>query len=182
VGHLDFANLGRHPGLTTGLVACYTESARICLSRRHRPPSTWTVEVWQDREVLYGVDWQPPSRREMKGYANADDATRDGAYAMALLAADVELGLVTHSRAETRTGCDWYLQPVAIEDQAAVDFDTVPLTRLEVSGISDDDRHQLIARVSRKLRQLMSVASQFPSAAAVVGFQSRTVLFRNLPI
>ena len=136
------------------------------------------MEVWRDNAVRYRVQWNEPTERERRAYCNTDDATRDGAYAMALAAAKSQLGLQAHSRSDRKTGCDWYLEP-ATESGDELNYDTPSLTRLEVSGIANDDRGALLRRVSRKLKQLRKASDSRDSLAAVIGFRSRTVLFRR---
>lgn len=177
---LEIANLHlRHPGIPPGLSLSYHEVAVVCLERHHTSPATWVVEVWQQREARYRVEWAQSTDTVRRGYANSDDATRDGAYALALSAADHELNLTAFLRSDTRTGCDWYLAPGG-GDGAELDLDSEGVVRLEVSGIDRDDRARLLARVSRKLDQLAAVASAMESIAGVVGFGSGTIMFRSL--
>ncbi|MFZ0128593.1 MAG: hypothetical protein WAL77_04130, partial [Candidatus Dormiibacterota bacterium] len=107
---LDIANLHlRHPGVPPGLSESYQEVASVCLQRHHTTPATWTVEVWKESDNLFRVEWAEPTEAMLRGYANSDDATRDGAYTMALSAVDEQLDLRAFLRSDTRTGCDWYL-------------------------------------------------------------------------
>ena len=58
---------------------------------------------------------------------NADDATRDGAYSLSLAAIESTLNLVAISRAETRSGADYYVgAPDAVNLEDAF--------RLQISG------------------------------------------------
>src|SRR5437588_8023307 len=92
----------RHPGLTPAVGQSYAEAASICLSRHHQPPVEFEVAQRPNGPAaLRGVTWLPPGARELAAWANADDATRDGAYAVALAALEAELGLLAVSRAET---------------------------------------------------------------------------------
>ena len=64
------------------------------------------------------VAWEPPDENCLRAWANHDDATRDGAYACAIAAAELSLGLYAISRAETLTGAEYYVAPLGqtIED------------------------------------------------------------------
>jgi len=53
------------------------------------------------------IDLAAAGARELAAWANADDATRDGAYAIALGALEAGFGLLATSRAETLTGADY---------------------------------------------------------------------------
>lgn len=176
---LEIAGLHlRHSGVPPGLSESYHEVARVCLQRHHVSPSRWIVEVWKASEGTYIVEWVEPTDAMRRGYANTDDATRDGAYTMALAAADQHLSLRTFLRSETRTGCDWYLVPADV-DPEGLDLDSEGVVRLEVSGIDRDTRENLLGRASRKLAQLTAVASELDSVTGVVGFHSGTILFRS---
>jgi hypothetical protein len=175
---LEFGDLHlRHPGVPAGLSESFREVTSVCLQRHHTSPTKWQVEVWKASDVQYLVEWTEPSDGMRRGYGNSDDATRDGAYAMALAAVEKALDLRAYSRSETRTGCDWYLaRPDLIPTE--FDLDVEGVVRLEVSGIDRDDREKVLARASRKLAQLAAVASALQSLTGVVGFRSGTVLFR----
>src|ERR1700674_2272041 len=89
---LEIADLHlRHAGVPPGLSESYHEVARVCLQRHHVSPCRWIVEVWKVSEDAYSVQWVAPTDAMQRGYANTDDATRDGAYTMALAAADRQL-------------------------------------------------------------------------------------------
>jgi hypothetical protein len=168
----------RHFGVPPGLSQSYYEVASVCLQRHHNSPCQWLVELWHSSEDTYSIEWSHPTDVMRRGYANSDDATRDGAYTMALAAADAHLKMRTFLRAETRTGCDWYLAPDDV-DPRGLDLDSDGVVRLEVSGIDRDTRETLLSRASRKLHQLAAVASELDSLTGVVGFRSGTILFRR---
>ena len=77
--------------------------------------------------------WEPPDERCRGAWANQDDATRDGAYACALAATELVLGLYAIHRAQTRTGADYYVAPL---NHASEDLEG--WYRLEVSGTNSD--------------------------------------------
>lgn len=127
----------RHPGLTPPLAASYSEGAAICLQRHHEhPPKDFKIEHETDhqRSLIATAMWTKPDERCFRAWANEDDATRDGAYGMALAAVEVADGLVAHRRAETLSGGDWYLVP---SGSGHDDLENSIL--FEVSGISISD-------------------------------------------
>ena len=84
----------------------------------------------------------------------------------------------TFLRAETRTGCDWYLAPDDV-DPRELDLDSVGVVRLEVSESTVTlERTCLVERVAN-WSQLAAVASELDSLTGVVGFRSGTILFRR---
>jgi len=101
----------RHVGLTKALAESYLEAARVTLDRHHKPPQEFIARN-NSTELKMVVNWKPPDARCRGAWANADDATRDGAYACAIAATELSLGLYTVRRAETLTGADYYVAPV----------------------------------------------------------------------
>jgi hypothetical protein len=80
-----------------------------------------------------------------------------------------ELGLVALSRAETRTGADYYVgQPEARDLEEAF--------RLEVSGVDQGHAADLRKRLSQKEEQARRGNSCLPAYASVVGFREASVL------
>jgi hypothetical protein len=92
---------------------------------------------------------------------------------VSIAAAEAELGLVAISRAETRTGADYYLSsPGAIDLEEAV--------RLEVSGNDRDGATVLKRRLREKCKQALDGESSLPAIASVVGFKETRILIRRV--
>lgn len=163
----------RHPGLTPALADCYQEAACVALSANHSPPQHFTLSKDDVRSNAL-VKWCPPDERTRGAWANRDDATRDGAYACALAAAELTAGLYAVRRAETLTGADYYVAPKGVE---AADFENC--IRLEVSGTQCDE-HEVRQRLRDKIRQARAGASKLPAIAAVVGFKSKWIELRSV--
>src|SRR5215471_8876420 len=142
----DMSN--RHRGLTRALAESYLEAARVSLDRHHEPPQEFAMHKspYAALEILaILVEWEPPDQRCREAWANQDDATRDGAYACALAATELSLGLYAVRRAETRTGADYYSAPL---NHAAEDLEEC--FRLEVSG-TNADAQEVRRRLSNKV-------------------------------
>ncbi len=122
---------------------------------------------------MRSLHWSQPDQRTLSAWANGDDATRDGAYAVSLAAVEADLGWVAVARAETLTGADYYLGPVGrIPDlESAV--------RLEVYGVDQGDEAAVKRRMTKKIRQLKAGSSSRPAMAAVVGFKAAVVVIRE---
>src|SRR5690349_8995415 len=90
-------------------------NAAVCMERHRGSPRMWLVQVDQNAPVDYLVTWLAPTPAQIRACANQDDATRDGAYALALAAVDIHLGYVALRRAEGRSGVDFYLIPEGAE-------------------------------------------------------------------
>lgn len=170
----EFCLSANHPGVTEHLSGAYSEAARVCLSRHHSSPVALDCSVSENRRTTE-VHWDSPSQRTRNAWANADDATRDGAYAIALLVMERELQLVAIARAETRTGADYYLAPIGQEH-----YDLERAFRLEVSGLDHGTEAQLDQRLRQKVVQAQRGSSNLPAFAAVVGF--RIAALRAVPV
>lgn len=106
-------------------------------------------------------------------WANRDDTTRDGAYAIALAATELLRGLVAIRRAETRTGADYYIAPVGQDLE-----DLEECLRLEVSG-TDLSGSKVKQRLREKLDQLFRGDSNLPALACVVGFRAQLIMIQT---
>ena len=165
----------RHPGLTEALSRAFAEAAMVCLFRHHEPPSQFDITVDSEQRLRL-VDWTNPDERTLAAWNNADDATRDGAYAMSLSAVESELGMVAIARAETKTGADYYMGPPG----ASLELDLDDAIRLEVSGVDRGSMVILNRRLREKITQARNGDSDLPALAAVVGFQSESILIASV--
>jgi hypothetical protein len=80
-----------------------------------------------------------------------------------------ELGLVAISRADTRTGADYYLG-------MPEDLDLEGAFRLEVSGVDQGDASVIRRRLKEKEAQARRGDSCLPAYACVVGFREASAL------
>jgi hypothetical protein len=163
----------RHPALTPSLAGSYFEAARICLDRHHTSPQEFDAEDNGQQSSVW-VEWIGTDARTQAAWANQDDATRDGAYALAIAATELLRGLVAVRRAETRTGADYY---IALPGQNVEDLENC--FRLEVSGTNSDT-----AEVSRRLRLKLEQArrgdSNLPAIAAIIGFRVKLIVLQTV--
>ena len=164
----------RHTGLTKAIADSYTEAASVCVDRHHQPPTEFDIET-RGSSATATVEWDPPSARVRRAWANDTDATEAGAYACALAAVELMHGLVAVHRAETLTGADYY---VACSGDSPDDLEDCQ--RLEVSGVDRGFRGVLERRLRAKLDQTAAGRSNLPALAGVVGFQARLIMFADL--
>jgi hypothetical protein len=165
----------RHRGLTRALAESYLEAARISLDRHHEPPQEFALHnsPYASLEILAVlVEWEPSDERCRGAWANQDDATRDGAYACAIAATELALGLYTVRRAETRTGADYYVAPLNHVSEDLEDW-----YRLEVSG-TNADAQEVRRRLGNKVRQAQHGQSTLPALAVVVGFRVKLIFIQ----
>lgn len=154
----------RHLGVTPALSSGYYEAACVCLDRHHAPPQEVTIIDNDDADIAE-ITWEASDQRTRNAWANRDDATEAGAYCLALANAEITRGLVAVSRAQGRTGVDYYLGPA---DSALEDLETS--VRLEVSGTDEGTLSTIKARLRQKREQAGRVDSNLPALATVVGF------------
>jgi hypothetical protein len=159
---------GRHPGLTPGTALAYREAAEVCFARHHSPPTDLSVD--HNSQITAVAQWNLPDDRTKRGWANETDATEAGAYCVALATIEVTGELVAISRAETRTGADYYIAPKGTQPT-----DLEAAYRLEVSGIDEGDASSVKTRLNQKIKQALRGRSSLPAIAAVVSFSSANV-------
>ncbi len=163
----------RHPGLTPALAAAYLEAARVCLDRHYTPPQEFSIE--NDKVESYtSVDWLPTDERCRLAWANESDAARDGAYACALAATELQMGFCAVMRAETLTGADYYVAPLGSSPE-----DLEDCIRLEVSG-TNLDIYEVRRRLRNKVNQVEHGSSSLPAIAAVVGFGAKLIAMESV--
>lgn len=163
---LRFLDLStRHIGVSTAVGAAFAEAACVCLDRHHSSPVDFHLVDADKFNGLAQATWLTTDARAKSAWANNDDATRDGAYGIAIATIEVTRGLVAVGRAETRTGADYYL---SFPGQPAEDFEKA--FRLEVSGIDNCTQSLMETRLNQKVQQAVKGNSNLPAIAAVVGF------------
>lgn len=169
----------RHPGVSPEVSAFYAVAAAVCLHRHHRSPKQFAIAEDGDAAASYEAAWEEPSASQARAYANDEDTTENGAYCVALAAADSHLSLLALRRSQSRSGADYYLIPdgTAISDDHELDLERPDLVRLEVSGVDEDSEQAVRARLRRKLDQVARAPSDVPAIAAVVGFKTTRVAF-----
>ncbi len=169
---LPLKNLNeRHLALTSSLAGSYLEAAGVSLDRHHTSPKEFIVENDGTSSVVTLV-WDVPDDRTKAAWANSDDATRDGAYAVAIAAIELLRGLFAVRRAETRTGADYYIAPPGQDLE-----DLENWFRLEVSG-THAEKTEVKRRLRIKITQTQKGKSNLPAIAAIVGFRVQLILLQ----
>ena len=163
----------RHPGVSRGLSASYSEAASVCFDRHHASPVDLTIQRQASLQV--SASWSPPDESLKRAWANETDTTEAGAYCVALAAVETTEGLVAIARAETRTGADYYLGPSGMNPN-----DLEKSHRLEVSGVDVGGLSSLNDRLRQKIDQAAAGRSSLPAIAAVVGFAARQVAIADV--
>jgi hypothetical protein len=161
----------RHYALTQPVCEYLAEAASVCLSRHHAPPLT--LRVHYGAVAGWAVSWEQPDHRQLAAHRNVNDATENGACAVAIAVLEATLNLFTISRADTLTGADYFV---------AADRDCPDLEgahRLEVSGTDLGTVTQLKHRLKRKIAQLKAACGDDEAFATVVAFHEATVVVQK---
>jgi hypothetical protein len=174
-GKLQFLDLNkRHPGISPGVGQSYSEAARVCLDRHHTSPCDFQLQN-NDSNESASAHWPPGDEALKASWANKDDATRDGAYGLALAAIEETRKLFAVGRAETRTGADYYLSEAPVQPDC---FEGS--YRLEVSGTDEGSAAIINARLKKKLAQAKDGKSNLPAIATVVAFSALRIATADL--
>lgn len=148
----------------------------MCLHRHHQSPINFAIDL-NGNQTQHEAAWQVPTQLALNSWRNVDDATRDGAYCISLVAVELRAGLVAIGRAETRTGADYYVAPIGSDPN---DFERS--LRLEVSGVDSGNMSAVRSRLRKKTKQAHDGDSNLPAIASVVGFKQTTVAMVNVSI
>jgi hypothetical protein len=131
------------------------------------------IEIRRDNaSCLRELAWDEPPQDALASWKNSHEATEQGACSVGLATVEAELGLVALSRAETRTGADFYIALPGQELEQA--------HRLEISGTKTGMLRDLHSRLRQKVRQTGRGLSSRPALACVVGFRVRMVALASL--
>lgn len=164
----------RHPGVTEALCSGYAEAAAVVMDQYHQSPLGLVITYNSEPPRSYVMHWRTPDARERGAWNNADDATRDAAYGVALAVSEVRLGLVAVARTPNRSGADYYVHDPTTDDNPLTDdeLDLEDAWRLEVSGMSRTaDAREVTRRLNQKLDQLGRGESELRGIACVVAFR-----------
>lgn len=164
----------RHRGLTEPVAHYYAEAAGVCLDRHHKPPSDFSIADTAS-VCVRAVTWPVPDDRVKDAWGNRDETTRDGAYALAIAAVEAERNLLAVTRAEVRSGADYYVAPAG---STLEDLETA--IRLEVSGTDAGDELAIQRRLRQKVQQTRDGEADTPALACVVGFSTRRIAMKDL--
>jgi hypothetical protein len=163
----------RHPGVSDALCESLREAAEVCLARHHAPPRISFRVSCNGTECARNLTWREPGHTAELSWKNQDDATRDGAYSIAIAVVEAELDMVALSRADTRSGADWYIGTAGASDLENA-------YRLEVSGLDSGNQAEMRRRLRLKESQAARGESFLPAYASVVGFREATALLSSI--
>ena len=171
---IDIGNLRNAVTLSPAMVTAYAEAARVMLDNYHQSRERLEgLLVHDDDERPLVLLFDPPDEQMHASYANTQDATEYGAYAVAFGAAHKTEGYVVKKRAYHGSGADFLMVK---DGESSENF-----VRLEVSGIGSPQGN-LQTRLERKKSQLNSGDLLRPGVAVVVGFGAVRILMEDCPL
>jgi hypothetical protein len=163
----DLADVRPWGTISPGMREALLEAARVMLDQFHtRRPARgrWTKGPGAYEDTA--IHWTPSTTEMRITHANSKDAIEDGAYALALLAAQA-LGFQVVGRAPQGSGADWYMVAPSQPDK---------YLRLEVSGIAEGGSPG--ARLSEKVEQGMRGNVASAGLAVVFRFKDASTYSR----
>ncbi len=165
---ISLASLAEGLGsLTAACGALMAEAASVCLEDQGHGLKT-SLRIDGDFAAIATLHRGPVDERARWSHNDAERATENGAYGVALLAIRELTGLTVLLQSRRGSGFDFWLGPeTGYLFQAGV--------RLEVSGIRRGDETLIRRRLRSKLRQTEQSEQLAPAYVAIVEF-SRPVL------
>lgn len=158
--YLSLIKKRKMPGLSRNKAASLIEAAEVCLDYQGHKPGT-ELDV---SGALYGhylLHWKTPGDVVRDTYADMQEATGEGAVAVAIaiIVSITEYSVVR--RAKKKTGFDYWLG----QKQGSLE------TRLEISGVLDGTQAQIDRRLKKKMEQMIpSDNGGLPGYAVAIGF------------
>lgn len=163
---LDLNALGKPPGLPALSVVkgrALAEAAAVCLEHQHHKTGK-PLKVAGMKSAEFSLEWPMVTQQTRMTYNDLQEATEDGACAIAIVLARDLTGLNVIERSRQGTGFDYWLGANAgtlFQDKS----------RLEVSGILKGDKAAIARRLRRKMSQTkQSDDSNLPAFVCVVEF------------
>jgi hypothetical protein len=146
-------------------------AATVVLDRVHGPRARDQAVVHaDDSERAAEIHRVPIDDRARATYADAQEATEEGAEGIAVLLARRMLGRIVFRRLPKGTGADYLMRDPGANDSDAYE-------RLECSGIADG-QESATARLRSKIEQLARFPDQPPGRAVVTHFRQEPVEIR----
>jgi len=164
----------RHRALTVAIAGSYEEALTVCFDRHHQSPAEVTLSD-NGTETVASIHWIAPDDRTLGAWANTTDATEAGAYGCVIAGVESLRGFFAVRRAETGTGADYYVGPAG---SGVPDLEDC--FRLEVSGLDQGDRREVMRRLVLKVQQARDGNSSLPALAGVIGFAAKLLLIQDV--
>lgn len=160
--HLDSVAQG-HCGLSVGAGGNAAEAATVCFFENGHMART-ELTITGSESALVEVNWTDPTPAICRSHNDHQDATKDGAVAIAALCAPILFGKKVGQQSKKGTGFDYYL-----ESNDGFLFQNA--VALEISGILCN-RDDIEPRVRQKIRQVQKGGAMLDTRVLVVEFST----------
>jgi hypothetical protein len=165
----DLRKIDECSSLTSFVLGSLAEAASVVLEQLHPAVEQrvgCALELDEHTKAEGPLCWSAPTLQARATHANENNASEDGAVAVAIVAVHRSLGYRVVARAEHRSGADYLMwDPTKGEDE---------LVRLEVSGIIGVASARSRLRV--KVEELENGRDRRPGVACVVRFSTKPVM------
>jgi hypothetical protein len=144
-------------------------AAAVCLEERKHHLGA-VISVRGHCDVSFTLHWPETTDQIRREWADSQEATEEGAVAIAIVLSDMVTDYHVIERAYKGLGFDYWLGK-------KTDFLLQNAARLEVSGIRRGDDQEIDARVKRKIKQTeQSRHLKLPAVVIVVEFGGPTAV------
>jgi hypothetical protein len=161
------------PGLSPAKGQSLAEAAAVCLESNDHESGA-DLNITGDQPATGTLHWQEVTQQHRDTYADMQEATEDGAAGVAILTANLTLGLSVMQRSVKGTGFDYWMG-TATQDGENDELPFQNLTRLEVSGILQGNADRIARRVASKMEQVEPTDEIAPALIVVVEFGSPAI-------
>lgn len=165
---IDLNKIHDCSSLTPNILGALREAAQVVLQQVHGQGSEidGVVKYTGKNEQLAVVRWSPPSTQELATHDNINNASEDGATAIAIVTMFRTAGYRVVRRAPHGSGADYLMRPPGTGGDEFI--------RLEVSGIVGKDSTK--TRLLEKVNQLQKGNLRRPGVAAVIKFSGSPMI------
>lgn len=168
---VELERLQELTALSVDVVRALSLAASVMMDRTGRAVAERSadVEVEGARHTMTVVA-REVSATDRLSYADVQEATEEGAEALAIATAAVVLDRRVFRRLPKATGADYLMHPRETDSDASDHYE-----RLECSGVGEG-KERARARLEEKLRQLRRYPEQPPGWAVVTDFRPETLV------
>lgn len=160
--------------LTPAVCANLVEAAVVCLTTKGHVSGVGMHTTGDGSTATVRVHWDRLDIRAIASHDDQQEATENGAVAIAIELVRRGTGLEVVRRSRKHTGFDWHLG----HRSGAPPF--AETTCLEVSGVLNETSTTVADRLRRKVEQVKRGGTGLPGFAVVVGFAGPCAAVRSL--
>lgn len=169
---IDLRSLKDVSELSPVRCADLAEAAAVCLDYHHHKQQT-DIHLLGDLTNQFKLVWQEVDQKMRDSRNDMENTVEHGAYCLAMLVIEKEVGLKVTKQSQKRTGFDYWLS--SSNDKGLQGY-----ARLEVSGILKGTKHQVSYRLKEKVQQTQKSDNlNIPAYVVVVEFSTPQAFIRK---